>query len=282
MTDTLSQSKNYTRIARAIEYLHKNQARQPSLTQLAQELHLSEYHLQRLFTEWAGVSPKQFLQFLTKEHAKRQLQRESVLQASLNSGFSSASRLHDLMVSLESVTPGEYKRLGKGMEIVYGVHQSRFGPCFLAVTARGLCKLAFYDTQEQYRILAEELHQDWQHARIIKSNSRTKNVFEQIFISQGQGPIQVLLKSSPFRLQVWEALLKIPEGNLVSYQELARSIERPTAVRAVASAIASNPIGLLIPCHRVIRGTGAISQYRWGPVRKAAIIAWEQSALYCD
>lgn len=239
---------------------------------------LSEFHLQRVFTEWAGVSPKQFLGYLTKEYAKRQLHFSSVQDAAFTSGLSGSSRLHDLFVTYESVTPGEIKKRGQGINICYGVHSSRFGYCFIAVTERGLCKLGFFDSSEEKEQLVSELYTDWENATIEEDSTETQSVFNRVFSSEAgaDSSIKLLLKGSPFRVQVWEALLNIPTGNLVSYQQVADSIGKPSASRAVASAIAANNIGFLIPCHRVIRSTGVLSNYRWSRERKAAMIVYEQ------
>jgi len=240
-----------------------------------------------------GVSPKQYLQYLTKQYAKQCLRNESVLDTALSSGLSGSSRLHDLMVRCEGMTPGEIRRQGKGLRIQYGVHRSAFGCCLLAVTDRGVCKLAFFDTEAQQRALIEELWMEWSEAHIVLDQDATEPVFNAIFVASRNGlfderivadgakepaTLNVLLKGSPFQLKVWEALLAIPPGHLSSYQKVAQSTGAPNAARAVASAIAKNNIAYLIPCHRVIRGNGDFSQYRWGSVRKQSMIAWEACA----
>lgn len=284
---------HYELIARAIRYLVDNSFDQPGLAEVAAAIGMSEFHLQRTFSQWAGVSPKQFLQFLTKQHAKSLLRNASVFETALASGLSSPSRLHDLMVTHESITPGDYKSYGKGLQIGYGVHSSPFGYCFVAVTERGVCKLAFFDQQEEYENLLCELNADWKQAAIEEDISASGSVISTIFagasslLSSQPSPqsssqarsIKVLLKGTPFRLLVWEALLRIPCGKLASYQQVARAIGKPSAVRAVASAVASNDIGYLIPCHRVIRESGALSAYRWGTARKAALLGWESSVI---
>ena len=283
MLSMVEQHKNYQRIAKAIDYLVDQQLAQPTLTELAQVLGMSEYHLQRTFSEWVGVSPKQFVQYLTKESAKLSLRESSVFDAALSSGLSGGGRLHDLMVSCESITPGEYKTWGQGLEINYGVHSSRFGYCFIASTKRGVCKLAFFDVEDDSQTALAELRADWPNALLREDKPKTATLLSQVFsdsISQPEqksssSGLKLLLKGTKFQLQVWEALLKIPESEVVSYQQLAASMGKPSSVRAVASAIGRNNIAYLIPCHRVIRGSGALSQYRWGAGRKAAILGWE-------
>lgn len=271
--------RQYQQIERAIHYLIEHQSEQPGLNELSDHLGLSESHLQRMFTDWAGVSPKQFLQYLTKEHAKRKLREQPVLASALDVGLSSGSRLHDLLITCEHVTPGEVRSLGKDLQIEYGSHDSPFGPCFLAQTTRGLCKLAFFDHVDEREHLLQELKQDWANACIEENTSATRVSLEQIFPAQTDmpAPLKLLLKGSAFQLQVWEALLKIPSGQLHSYQHIAEAIGQPSATRAAASAIARNNIAWLIPCHRVIRSTGIINQYRWGATRKAAMIGWEMA-----
>ena len=271
------QHAHYRRVSKAIEYLFEHGPDQPSLSELASAVGMSEFHLQRIFSEWVGVSPKQFLQFLTKEHAKRALRESSVLDAALASGLSGSSRLHDLLITHESVTPGEFKQQGKNLAIRYGAHSSRFGYCFIAITERGLCKLAFFDDLEGYAGLVGELNTNWKNAVIEEDQQATLAAYNSIFRASAEdaSEIKLLLRGTPFRLLVWEALLKIPQGALVSYQQVAQAIGKPASVRAVASAVASNDIGYLIPCHRVIRGSGALSGYRWGQARKAAVVGWE-------
>lgn len=292
VNDNPEGNHHYDKIAQAIEYFVKHQKTQPGLAELSQHVGLSEFHFQRVFSQWVGVSPKQYLQYLTKQYAKQCLRNESVMDAALSSGLSGASRLHDLMIRCEGMTPGEIRRRGKGLCIQYGVHCSDFGWCLLAVTARGVCKLGFFDTEKQKEVLVDELFMEWSGADIVLDPGATEPVFEAIFIASHRrtdGSVladskkkplsfNVLLKGSPFQLKVWEALLAIPAGQLSSYQRVAQSIGSPNGARAVASAIAKNTVGYLIPCHRVIRGNGDFSQYRWGSVRKQSMIAWEGCA----
>lgn len=277
--DIQTDHKHYQLVSKALNYLMAGQDAQPTLSEIASALNISQFHFQRLFSDWAGVSPKQFLSYLTKENAKHLLRETSILETSLNQGLSGPSRLHDLFVTYESMTPGEYKHFGKGVTIYYGVHSCLLGFCFIAVTKRGLCKLAFFDQPMQCDDLLKELQQEWAHAEIISDSQQTEAIYQQIFLQENNAdkPVHLLLKGSPFRLQVWQALLAIPSGKLVTYRKVAEHMDKPLAVRAVASAIANNPIAMLIPCHRVIRSSGALNQYRWGAERKAAMIALEQT-----
>lgn len=273
----------YNKVAKAIQFFVENQASQPGLKDISAYLHLSEYHLQRLFSDWVGVSPKQFLQFLTKESAKVQLARHSVVDASYRAGLSGSGRLHDLLLRWEGVTPGEYKTKGAGLDIIYGHGPSPFGCCFIAQTKRGICQLAFYDADDQFSFYEDELKASWCGAKLIRDDEAAKqslySIFPQgdSFVEGGQKTLRLLMKGTPFQVKVWEALLTVPEGQVCTYQDIANGIGSPSSVRAVASAIARNNIGFLIPCHRVIRSTGAFSNYRWGVERKMAMIGWEAS-----
>ncbi|MDF1692173.1 MAG: methylated-DNA--[protein]-cysteine S-methyltransferase [Zhongshania sp.] len=268
---------NYQRVAKAIHYLSERQAAQPSLAELASHVGLSEFHLQRIFSEWAGISPKQFLQFLTKERAKQQLRKSSVLEAALASGLSGSGRLHDLMIKAECMTPGEYRSLGAGLQIAYSVQTSVFGYCLIAITQRGICKMAFFDEPSQEVAVLQELQQEWPAADLQRDEPALAGVFRQVFSGRGDpaAPLRVLLKGSEFQLKVWEALMAIPHGELCSYQQVAGAMGIPSSVRSVASAIARNHVAYLIPCHRVIRSTGEFSQYRWGAQRKQAMLVHE-------
>jgi AraC family transcriptional regulator of adaptative response/methylated-DNA-[protein]-cysteine methyltransferase len=273
---------DYERIEKAILFLQDHVYDQPTLEEVAEHLHLSPYHFQRLFKRWAGISPKRFLQFLTLDYAK-QLLRETRnnLETTYRAGLSSPSRLHDLFVSVDAVTPGEYKALGFGLEIFFGVHDSPFGNCLVAVTERGLCGLSFLDAGGPQAAL-DSLHWQWPKAVLNENLEKTEWVIRRVFEPLRQdapSPLPLLLKGTNFQIKVWEALLSIPTGSLTSYQDLARAIGKPTASRAVGSAVGANPIAYLIPCHRVIRSTGAIGNYRYGAVRKKAILLWEQARL---
>ncbi|NND36975.1 MAG: methylated-DNA--[protein]-cysteine S-methyltransferase [Gammaproteobacteria bacterium] len=273
--DQQAPSRAYGRIARAIHYLAEHQQEQPGLAELGDHVGLSESHLQREFTRWAGVSPKAFLRYLTKESAKSRLRDESVMDAALACGLSGAGRLHDLMISCEGMTPGEYKQRGRDLRIRFGIHPSPFGHCLIATTDRGICKMAFIDTAQDGRVAERELFEAWSAADISRDDSQTGAVAAAVFDRSHGGSLHLLLRGTPFQLRVWEALLSIPEGALASYQQVAEMVGKPTAVRSVASAIARNRIGYLIPCHRVIRSNGDFGQYRWGSDRKKALAGWE-------
>ncbi len=274
-------SLDYQRIEQAILYLEMHAAEQPSLNNLADHIGLSPYHFQRLFQRWAGVSPKRFLQYLTVEHAKKLLRESaSVLDATFEVGLSSPGRLHDLFVSVEAVTPGEFKAFGKGLEFHYGFHPTPFGECLLVLSERGICSLGFTEEKSREQVL-DELDHRWKAADMTEDVTATGAVVERIFAPTGPGaerPLKLLLRGTNLQLKVWEALLRIPEGMTVSYSRLAESIGRPKATRAVASAVGRNPIAYLIPCHRVLRTTGEIGGYRWGTARKRAILVKEMAA----
>lgn len=268
---------DYQRIDRAIRYLASHLAQQPTLEDLAAELDLSPFHCQRLFQRWAGISPKRFLQYLTVEHAKQVLaESSSVLEASLASGLSGPSRLHDHFVTLEAITPGEFRRRGEGLTIRYGIHDSPFGPMLLAVTERGVCGLYFID-RTALETLLDELVGDWPEARLVADQQASGAVAERLFNGSTMRSLHLLVRGSNFQVSVWKALLRIPPGTLCSYRQLAEAIDRPRAIRAVGSAVGANPISWLIPCHRVIRGSGAPGGYRWGLIRKRALIVRESA-----
>lgn len=282
--------EGYRRIAEAIRFLEHRAPEQPSLAEVAAAVDLSPHHFQRLFRRWAGVSPKRFLQFLTVEHAKEHLARElSVLEASLEVGLSGPSRLHDHFVALEAVTPGEYKSRGAGLQLRYGVHGTAFGDALLVTSPRGLAGLHFLDgpAEEARERVRGELQRDWSGADLVEDPTSTAPWSERLDrILQGvlgpaeempaePDPFPLLVRGTNFQVQVWKALLSIPPGNLASYDAIARAIGRPRAVRAVANAIGANPVAWLIPCHRVLRAGGALGGYRWGTVRKRAMLGWE-------
>ena len=273
-------SEDYQRVERAIRYLEGHYQEQPSLEEVAATIGLSEYHFQRLFVRWVGISPKRFLQFLTKENAKRLLDSSSsVLDATYASGLSSPGRLHDLFVTCEAVTPGEYKSHGEGLAISYGFHPSPFGECMLALTERGLCGLAFCENNNRQQVLAD-LRARWRKAKLQEDPKQTARILEQVFAMQkGEVPLNLhlLLNGTNFQIKVWEALLRIPPGRVVSYEEIAVFMGMPKAARAVSRAVATNPIAYIIPCHRVIRKMGAFGGYRWGTARKKAILGWEMA-----
>lgn len=272
------QQLNYNRIATAIEYIHTHFKQQPSLEELAQQVHLSPFHFQRLFSEWAGTTPKKFLQYISTEHAKKLLkeQQATLFDTAIELGLSGTGRLHDLFINIEGMTPAEYKNGGKQLYINYSYAESPFGSLIIASTQKGICYMAFEedetkalkDLQIQFpnAVYQQKLDMLQQNALYIFQHdwSHLKN-------------IKLHLKGTDFQLKVWETLLKIPMGKLSTYGNIARKLENANASRAVGTAIGSNPVAYLIPCHRVIQSTGQIGGYMWGPTRKAAIIGWESA-----
>ena len=266
--------RDYQRIAAALDYLVRNFEEQPGLEAVAEEVGLSPYHFQRLFTSWAGISPKKFLQHLSLERAKASLAGEaSVLDAAYDAGLSGPGRLHDLFVAHEAVTPGEWKRAGAGLELSYGWHPSPFGDCLIVATERGVCGLGF-ELAAGRAATEEDLLGPFGEARCVEAPAATGKFAEQAFAGAG-GDLRVVLRGTPFQIKIWEALLRIPPGTVMSYEGLARAVAKPGAARAVAGAVARNPVSWLVPCHRIIRSTGAITGYRWGPERKRAMLALE-------
>ncbi len=268
-------SEDYQRIEQAIRYLEANFQHQPDLSEIAASVHLSEYHFQRLFTNWVGISPKRYLQYLTKENAKSWLKDSaSLLDAAYASGLSGPSRLHDLFVTCEAVTPGEFKHKGEGLQISYGFHPSPFGECLLAVTGRGICSLKFVQDGDREATLADLAH-DWQKAEMVENPDRTSPMVDRVFTGASLENLSLHLLGTNFQIKVWEALLRIPSGALTTYTAVAQSIGQPSAARAVSNAVARNPIAYIIPCHRVIRESGEMGGYRYGIPRKRAMLAWE-------
>jgi AraC family transcriptional regulator of adaptative response/methylated-DNA-[protein]-cysteine methyltransferase len=269
-------SKDYAVIESAIRYIDLHYQNQPTLDEIAGHVHLSKYHFQRLFTRWAGISPKKFLQYLTVGHAKRLLQESwSVLDASFELGLSSPSRLHDLFVTFEALSPGEYKQRGKNLEIVYGFHDSPFGQSLIAKTERGICWLSFVIDGGRQRAV-REMQVQWEGA--VFSENDVGELAAQVFAPYETGEKQAMglhIRGTNFQIKVWEALLKIPPGSLVSYRYIAERIHMPAAARAVGSAVGKNPVSVVIPCHRVIRESGALGHYRWGEARKRLIVGLE-------
>ncbi len=270
---------DYSRIEKAIHHLENDFRRQPSLEDMARTAGLSEFHFQRLFTRWAGISPKRFLQFLTAEYVRRLL-RESpnVLDAAYGAGLSGPGRLHDLVVNVYAATPGELGSGGEGLTVRYGTHPSPFGECLVAVTARGICGLSFLSAGGGEEV--EELRRRWPRAAFREDPRATKAIADRVFDPsrwRGASPLTVFVRGTNFQVKVWEALVRIPPGCALSYEDVAAGAGAPGAARAVGSAVARNPVAFLIPCHRVIRKTGAFGDYRWGAARKKAILAWEGS-----
>jgi len=273
---------DYDLVAEAITFLESNYQKQPALDDVAAHLHLSPFYLQRLFTRWAGVSPKRFVQYLTASHAKTLLANaHTVLEATYESGLSSPGRLHDLLIATEAVTPGEFKRQGEGITITYGRYTTPFGDALIALTTRGICALSFIDEEvatRNWQCARNDLQQRWQAATLVEDTAKVAAAAATAFAAHPQQDaptIQLLLKGSNFQLKVWDALLRIPAGAACSYEEVATAIGQPGSARAVGNAIGANPIGYLIPCHRVIRKNGIIEGYHWGATRKKAMLAWE-------
>ncbi len=272
---------NYDRIAEAISFIRDHFQSQPSLEDVADKIHLSPYHFQRLFTEWAGVSPKKFLQYISVEHAKEVLQdqRATVYDAAFEAGLSGTGRLHDLFVSIEGMTPGEFRNGGADLEINYSFAESPFGAMLVASTAKGICYMAFV---EEAAVSGEpaafaDLRARFPNARLRQMTDLIQQNALYIFTQDWSrlSEIRLHLKGTDFQLKVWETLLKIPMGGLTTYKDIAGQLGNPQASRAVGSAVGDNPVAFLIPCHRVIQSTGIIGQYHWGATRKTAMIGWE-------
>jgi AraC family transcriptional regulator of adaptative response/methylated-DNA-[protein]-cysteine methyltransferase len=273
------QHLNYERVAQAIDFLGKNFRQQPDLAEVARQVHLSPEHFQRIFTEWAGVSPKKFMQFLTLDFLRERICELPNLQTAADeAGLSAQSRVYDLFVNIEGVTPGAFREGGLGLKIHYGYHNTPFGLCFIAVADRGVCGLSFVD-EERKRTEFEDFQKKWHFAELQHTPELTQPVAQQIF-SPDKNQLQrltVLAQGTNFQLKVWEALLRIPPGAVTTYGHIARSIGNPAATRAVGSAVGSNPVGFLIPCHRVIQSAGKLGGYHWGEMRKSAIVGWEMA-----
>jgi AraC family transcriptional regulator of adaptative response/methylated-DNA-[protein]-cysteine methyltransferase len=271
---------DYERIARVIRYLDEHHAEQPGLAALAKSAGLSPYHFHRLFSAWAGVTPKDFLQCLTLAHVKESLQNgKSILDSSLDAGLSGPGRAHDLCVNLEAASPGEIKLGGKGWTITAGFAKTPFGNCLIAQSPRGICHLAFLEPGEE-KAAWSELHENWPNARLLRNDSAARKFSRQIFTHstrRSRPAIRALVRGTPFQLRVWRALMRIPAGHVTSYGRLATTLNIPSAARAVGSAVAANSLAYLIPCHRVIRETGVVGEYRWGDLRKRALLVWENA-----
>src|SRR2546423_5754172 len=270
---------DYERVANVIRFLDRHHTEQPDLAELASIAGLSPFHFHRLFSNWAGVTPKDFLQSLTFEHVKQLLlDGHNVFDAALDAGLSGPGRLHDLCVTLEAASPGEMKNGGAGMQVDYGFTETPFGEALIAETQRGLCHLSFVD---QGRAAAREvLVSQWPNAKLNRNDARAAELSSKIFARaqmSGHPTLRAFVRGTPFQLQVWRALLRVPAGALTSYGRLAEAIGLATAARAVGSAVGANPIAFIIPCHRVIRETGALGHYHWHPIRKRAIVGWELS-----
>ncbi|MBC8046056.1 MAG: methylated-DNA--[protein]-cysteine S-methyltransferase [Fimbriimonadaceae bacterium] len=274
------QTINYNRIAEAIDYLKQNFKKQPDLDEAAEKIHLSPYHFQRLFTEWAGVSPKKFLQYISVEYAKNILKdkQATLFDAAFETGLSGTGRLHDLFINIEGMTPGEFKNGGKNLFINYSYAESPFGNILVASTTKGICHMAFADSeQEAFAILLKNFPnaQYKQMVDLIQQNALYIFTHDWKKLSK----IKLHLKGTEFQLKVWETLLKIPMGKLSTYGNIAEHIQNSKASRAVGSAIGDNPVAFLIPCHRVIQSTGIFGQYHWGSNRKTIMIGWEAAKI---
>jgi AraC family transcriptional regulator of adaptative response/methylated-DNA-[protein]-cysteine methyltransferase len=271
---------NYNRIADAIEYIQQNFAEQPTLDEIAEKVHLSPFHFQRIFTDWAGVSPKKFLQYISVQHAKQILNnsQSTLFETAYKTGLSGTGRLHDLFVKIEGMTPGEYKNKGENLNINYSFEQTKFGSILVASTHKGICHMGFSDDKQ---IAFSELVKRFPKASFIHQTDDIQKNALQIYTQDWSkiNKIKLHLKGTDFQLKVWETLLKIPTGNLVTYGSIAKAIQKPNASRAVGTAIGNNPIAFLIPCHRVIQSTGMVGGYMWGTTRKTAIIGWEASKV---
>ncbi|MCR6741624.1 methylated-DNA--[protein]-cysteine S-methyltransferase [Aeromonas dhakensis] len=268
---------DYARIADAIRFIASQVARQPTLDEIAAHVHLSPFHFQRLFSRWAGVTPKRYLQVLTLERAKALLQESRpLLEVADTLGLSSGSRLYDHFVQLEAVTPGEYKQRGAGLVIDHGVHDTPFGQAFVALTPRGVCNFSFLDDQAPQTPLAALAH-NWPEAELREAPSRTRGIIHTMFDGSKtpDRPISLHVSGTNFQISVWRALLQIPPAKVVSYAQVASAVGNPKAARAVGLAVGANPVALMIPCHRVIQQNGKLGGYHWGETRKQAIHAWE-------
>lgn len=269
---------DYELIEKSIIYLEENFQEQPSLEEIASKLNISQFYFQRLFKQWAGISPKKFLQFLTVEYAKNLLKESrTVLDVAYETGLSGPGRLHDAFISVEAVTPGEYKNKGEGLKIVYGIEESPFGKCLIGSTERGICHFSFL-TDDSDEI--ENLKSQWEKSEFLENRDITGKLIKKIFppdAVQERSSIKLYLKGTNFQIKVWEALLRIPTGSVCSYEDVAKYTGNSGGTRAVASAVACNPVAYLIPCHRVIRKSGITGNYRWNPARKKIMIAWERA-----
>jgi AraC family transcriptional regulator of adaptative response/methylated-DNA-[protein]-cysteine methyltransferase len=269
---------DYQKMEKAIRFLEEHSEGQPTLEEAARYVNLSPYHFQRLFKKWVGVSPKRYLQFLTVENAKRLLhQSASVMDTAFDVGLSGPGRLHDLFVSVETVTPGQFKSRGQYVEIRYSVSDSPFGRCVLAMTKKGVCDLRFVDRAHEDHSI-RDLSKKWSAAVLSEDQQMGDEMVSRIFSHMsGPGPekLSLDLYGTNFQIKVWQALLRIPEGAVVSYTDVARRVGRPDAVRAVAGAVGKNPVAWLIPCHRVLRNSGELGGYRWGLTRKKIMLARE-------
>jgi AraC family transcriptional regulator, regulatory protein of adaptative response / methylated-DNA-[protein]-cysteine methyltransferase len=265
---------DYERIKKAIEFIHSNFQRQPDLDAVAKEVYLSPFHFQRLFKDWAGVSPKKFLQYISLQHAKKLLQDHTVTDTAYETGLSGSGRLHDLFINIEGMTPGEYKNGGEQLHINFSFAETPFGNIIVASTSKGICHLAFADDEKEALHQLQTQFPKAEFRQVVDTiQQNALFIFTQDW--KNLSKIKLHLKGTAFQIKVWEALLKIPMGDLSTYSLIANHIDNPNASRAVGTAIGDNPVAFLIPCHRVIKSTGDFGQYHWGSIRKTAMIGWE-------
>lgn len=264
----------YNKVAEAIKYLDDNFTKQPSLNEIAKQVHISSFHFQKLFVDWVGVSPKKYIQYLSLNYAKEIIKCQSLANTAYDAGLSGTGRLHDMFVKIEGMTPGEFKNGGKNLSVNYDFSESYFGKILIASTSKGICHIEFLDEEKQS---IESLYNRFPNASFYHKEDEIQNSALSFFNADWNNisKIKLHLKGTEFQLKVWDALLKIPMGSLSTYGEIAKQIGKPKASRAVGTAIGNNPIASLIPCHRVIQASGCSGQYRWGSVRKKAMIAWE-------
>lgn len=273
---------NFNRIAEAIQYIQKNFTSQPKLEEVAQKIHLSPFHFQKVFTDWAGVSPKKFLQYITIAHAKKMLAGQATLfDTAIETGLSGTGRLHDLFINIEGMTPGEYKNGGESLTINYSFAESPFGNILVASTVKGICYMAFADDE---KVVLDALRSKFPKAVYRQMVDLAQQNVLYIFTHDWSklSKVKLHLKGTDFQLKVWETLLKIPMGHLTTYGNIAKQIGAPKASRAVGAAVGNNPVAFLIPCHRIIRSTGVLGEYHWGTVRKTAMIGWEGARTKTD
>ena len=271
---------NYQRIAEAIDYIKTNFREQPDLEKVAEQIHLSPFHFQRLFTEWAGVSPKKFLQFISVEHAKSLLKEKqaTLFDAAFETGLSGTGRLHDLFIKIEGMTPGEFKNGGETLSINYSFAESPFGKILVASTVKGICYMAFADNETKTFAELKKLYPNAAYHQVVDMiQQNALYIFTKDWNKLNE--IKLHVKGSGFQLKVWEALLKVPVGQLTTYGSLAAQLDKPLASRAVGTAVGDNPVAFIIPCHRVIQSTGAFGNYHWGSTRKTAMIGWEAAKV---
>lgn len=277
--------KAYDKISLALNYIADHWDEQPELSDIAAQVHMNEFNFQKLFTEWVGISPKKFVSVLTLERAKQSLaDNESVLDAALDSGLSGPSRLHDLFVSVEAMTPGEYKKQAQGLVIRYAWHHGIFGETLILATERGLCGLAFLD-QRGKKMCFEDMAKRWPMAQLIEDKAYTEAYMKAIFkapkqtANKDRANLKLFIRGSEFQVKVWQALMEIPQGSLVTYGDIAKKLDMKSgASRAIGTAVGNNPVGWVIPCHRVIRNTGYLGGYRWGLPRKLAMMGYEAAS----